>query len=276
MAELLPAYNGTTTRYSTMEEDIIAASSAGFVGLELKTWKLDNYLRNHSVSELKTIVEDHGLKVPTLGPYEMVVLGSATQKQASLEKVKRHAEIAAYLGVQGLAFSFDEPRNESVDHNKPFDSFIEVAIEYAETIMPLNLLCGIESLGGQKTIRGPLELMEIINRATVSNIRIVFDTFQFYRNQTTVQGITSIPEELILILHVSDCENLPLQNLEDKHRLYPGLGIIPLVDLLKPVIDKGYNRFISIEVTRPEYATSSPHEICPVAMRYLQELIKKL
>jgi len=278
MIRLLPCYNGTSSRYSSMEDDITAAQSAGYLGLELKRWKLDDYLQRGSVGDLTRILADSGIAPPTLGPYTMVAFGDDEQRRLSLEKVRRHAEIAAALGVQGIVMYFDEPRKPTgaIQPRNAFELLQQTATEYADLLKEFGLFLGLESLGGQEIFRGPVEAMEIARAVRWSNVRFVFDTFHMYRNQVPISSTFGIPQEFVLIIHVSDCEPLPLPELEDKHRLYPGLGVIPLVKMLQPIIARGYRRFISLEVPRPEYWSLPVAEVCSAGVGHLRSLMAQL
>jgi len=260
-----------------MEEDVTATCNAGIPGLELKSWKLDDYLASHALSELKAILADSGLKFPSLGPYTMISSGSSQEKSTVLDKMKQHAEIAAEIGVPGLIASFDEPRtpSEKTD-NRDLGHFIEIADPYAEALDASGLKLGLESLGGQEIFRGPREALKIIHGSRMSNIRVVYDTFHFYRNGVSVEELSELPQESIFIVHVSDCKDLPLKDLVDTDRVYPGQGVMPLTDLIKPAIEKGYQGFISVEVPRPENLEQPVSEICPVAMSHLQKLVDRL
>jgi 2-keto-myo-inositol isomerase len=41
--------------------------------------------------------------------------------------------------------------------------------------------------------------------------------------------------------------------LEDRHRLLPGLGILPLEEIIGALRHIGYDRVTSVEIFRPEY-----------------------
>ena len=44
--------------------------------------------------------------------------------------------------------------------------------------------------------------------------------------------IEALDPELIQIFHINDAEDLPREQLEDRHRLLPGLGILPLQQMI--------------------------------------------
>jgi sugar phosphate isomerase/epimerase len=64
--------------------------------------------------------------------------------------------------------------------------------------------------------------------------------------------------------------------LNDSHRLYTGLGIIPLEEMLGILNRKGYQRFLSVEVFRQEYWNKPPEVISKEAKQHLDEVLDKI
>jgi 2-keto-myo-inositol isomerase len=65
----------------------------------------------------------------------------------------------------------------------------------------------------------------------------------------------------IQIFHINDAEDLPREQLEDRHRLLPGLGILPLRELLEAFRRIGYDKVASVEIFRPEYWDRDPFQL---------------
>ena len=65
----------------------------------------------------------------------------------------------------------------------------------------------------------------------------------------------------LLVVHVNDAEDLPLERLTDGHRLLPGEGILPLPRVLSRLHALGYRGAHSLEVMRPAYREREPLEV---------------
>ena len=70
---------------------------------------------------------------------------------------------------------------------------------------------------------------------------------------------------MLLIVHVNDCEDLPLAALTDQHRVYMGEGVIPLEVMLDVLREKGYAGPMSVEIFREAYWERDPVEISVAA-----------
>ena len=93
------------------------------------------------------------------------------------------------------------------------------------------------------------------------NIGLVIDTFHFYAGNSSLEAIETLNPEKLFIFHINDAENLPKDQLTDAHRLYPGLGILPIKEIKQRFDQIGYDRMVSIEIFRPEYWDENPFEV---------------
>jgi len=90
---------------------------------------------------------------------------------------------------------------------------------------------------------------------------VVIDSFHFYAGNSTCEMIEALDPDLIQIFHINDAEDLPRTELEDRHRLLPGLGILPLQQMISSFRKIGYDKVASVEIFRPEYWERDPFEL---------------
>ena len=63
--------------------------------------------------------------------------------------------------------------------------------------------------------------------------------------------------------------------MQDRHRLLPGLGILPLQEIISGLQDIGYDGVASVEIFRPEYWQRDPYELAQEAHAAVQNVLKK-
>jgi len=71
-------------------------------------------------------------------------------------------------------------------------------------------------------------------------------------------------------------EDLPREELNDGHRLYPGKGVIPLIEDLRMLKEKGYEGYLSIEIFRKEYWDDEHENIIRNAKEAIDEVLAKV
>jgi len=75
------------------------------------------------------------------------------------------------------------------------------------------------------------------------------------------------------MVHFHDADNIPLDNISDEHRLFPGEGVIDLKKFCKILREKGYNGPLSVELINPNLWKIPPKEIAKKAWDSLEKYI---
>jgi 2-keto-myo-inositol isomerase len=255
----------------SLEEDLKAAGAAGFEGVEIWSSKLDQYLESHSVDDLRCLLEDNGLEVGALCPYSLVCFGEETGE----DRLKQAAEISAELDCETLLVCPDSPP-EGMGVYDAFRKAGERAAQRAEDIALFGVDLAIEPLGGHPFVPGPMEAIRIIDEADHPGVGLMMDTFHYYKSGVGLADIGAIPIELLKIVHVNNCEELPRNELTDKHRLYLDEGAIPLQAMFGILKAMRYQGFLSVEIFRDEYWAKPAEEIAKASKASLDKVLATL
>jgi sugar phosphate isomerase/epimerase len=111
------------------------------------------------------------------------------------------------------------------------------------------------------TIPGALELIGAIGE---SNVGLLFDSFHWYTSKATIDDILALHADQVVLVHIDDAPDKPVEEQIDNERLLPGEGIIDLKSMLNALKQIGYDSFISVETFSKELPLLPPKE---VAMR---------
>jgi 2-keto-myo-inositol isomerase len=149
----------------------------------------------------------------------------------------------------------------------------ERAADYAEVAYPIAV--GLEPIGRTTLMGGPAAALDIAARSHKSNVGMVMDTFHFYRSQVPEQEVRAIPPEKLLLVHINDAEDLPVEQLRDVHRLHVGQGVLPLLGTLETLNGIGYNGFLSVEIFREEYWRQPVEQVVREAKSSLDSVLSK-
>jgi len=264
--------NGATTMPYPLEEDIRAAAEAGFEGVEIWSGKAERYLESHSLEELSGFIKGHGLSVPAICPYGLVAFGDV---DGAIKAIRRGAEIATAIGSPTLLVCPDAP-SEAMEKEEALKRLGDIASRYAESIEDLGVGLAIEPLGMHPIVPGPLEAMKIAEISGHPKVGIMMDTFHYYKSGVPLDIVRSISPDLIRIVHVNGCEDLPREQLHDGHRLYPGEGVEDLVKMIEAVKEAGYDGFLSVEVFRREYWEEPVDVITRKAKEAIERVLKRI
>ena len=253
--------NGATTMPYTLEQDLEAAAKAGFDAVEIWSRKLDTYLETHDTAELNALLDAQGLRAASLCPYGLVGFSDNSNE---LDSIDRAAEVASAIDCPVLLVCADAPPDD-MDRDEAYDTMAATARNYAERAAAHGVKIAIEPLGRHPFIPGPREALEVIERAGHDSLGLMVDFFHYYKSGVPLDDIRAIPTELLLIVHVDDCEDLPPAELTDQHRVYMGEGVLPLKEMMGVLREKGYAGALSVEIFREAYWENDPVEISVAA-----------
>jgi 2-keto-myo-inositol isomerase len=151
---------------------------------------------------------------------------------------------------------------------------VRVLNELADISEPRGVSLAFEFLGQTDCSVQTLDLAKrIVERVDRPGVGLVIDTFHFYAGGSTFEAIETLDPSKLFIFHINDAEDLPKEKLTDAHRLYPGMGILPIAEIKKRFDKIGYNKMVSIEIFRPEYWEQDPFEVAKTARSATEEVL---
>ncbi|MGC9320257.1 MAG: sugar phosphate isomerase/epimerase family protein [Armatimonadota bacterium] len=263
--------NTATTRGRPLEDDIRLCGETGFEGIEIDTGKLDEFLEDASVTDLRALLDDSQVECAGLMAFAFQPFGDAAGEQ--IERICTYGPICRELGGEVLLSFIAEQPPDEVARDGAILRAAEVAHHYAVAAENSGVKLALEPIGGQQFMDGPEDALAIVEAAGHPSLGIMVDTFHYYKSGVAPEQIAAIPRDRLLIVHINDAEDLPREQLTDANRLYPGLGVIPLQDYLAALRDVGYDGFVSVELFREQYWAQDHEVVVRNCMRHLQEVL---
>lgn len=253
------ALNGATTMRADLVTDLRAAKAAGFDYLEIWAAKLRAFLKERPTSELRDLFSESGLSPLSINSIEHITFRDARAYDAIKMECEELSRIAAAVGCTWIVVVPGRlPKAGAARENVVAES-IKVLTELCDIAAAHNVSLAFEFLGQPDCSVPALDLAaEIVRAVNRKDLGLVIDSFHFYAGNSTFEMIEALDPELIQIFHINDAEDLPRNQLEDRHRLLPGLGILPLHKMLSSFRKIGYDKVASVEIFRPEYWEQDP------------------
>ena len=270
------ALNGATTMRADLPTDLLAAQSAGYDYLEIWAAKLRAFLKQNSIADLQALFNKHQVPPLSINSIEHITFRDETAYQEIKQQCHELCSIAAQINCPYVVVvpgrlpvggaSVGEIKTES----------IRVLNELADIAATYNVSLAFEFLGqadcSVQTLAQANEIVEAVDR---ENVGLIIDSFHFYAGGSSIEMIQSVAPDSIYVFHLNDAEDLPRAQLEDRHRLYPGSGILPLSEMFRAFNRIGYDRVASIEIFRPEYWEMDPMKVARDAKRAAAGVMEK-
>jgi len=256
------SFNGATTMRADLSTDIRAAAAAGFDYLEIWAAKLRKFLQENSAADLKALFAENGIKPLSINSIEHVTLREPAAYALIRAECEELSSIAEKIGCPYVAVVPGKLPPGGLSSYEVIEASVGVLRELASISERHGVGLAFEFLGQQDCSVQTLEVAdEIAVKVNRRNVGLVLDSFHFYTGGSTIKMIDALDSKRLFIFHIDDSENLPLDQLTDAHRLLPGLGILPLEEIIAAFKRIGYDANASVEIFRPEYWERDPFEL---------------
>ena len=255
------ALNGATTMKADLVTDIRAASAAGFECLEIWSAKLKTFLQSHTTDDLKKMFQENGIEPYSINSIEHITFRDDEGRARLRSECEDLCRIASEINCPYVVVVPGRLPRES-SQAQVIEESVSTLRELAGLAEAFGVGLAFEFLGQPDCSVQTLALADEIVRETArENVGLVIDSFHFYAGGSTIESIEALDPARLFIFHINDAEDLPREQLEDRHRLLPGLGTLPLTEIIAALRRIGYDRVTSVEIFRPEYWERDPFEL---------------
>ena len=253
------ALNGATTMRADLPTDLEAAKAAGFDYVEIWAAKLRKFLRERSTTELADLFAESGLEPLNINSIEHITFRDAHAYESIKNECEELSSIAAAVGCPCIVVVPGPLPKGGASRESVISESIRVLTELCDISAAHDVSLAFEFLGQTDCSVPTLDLAaEIVREVNRKDLGLVIDSFHFHAGNSTVEMIEGLDADLIQIFHINDAEDRPRDQLEDRHRLLPGLGILPLRQMISAFRKIGYDKVASVEIFRPEYWERDP------------------
>jgi 2-keto-myo-inositol isomerase len=256
---------------ASLEVDVAAAKTAGFDYVEIWAAKLRTFLGHTPIADLKQLVGEAGVPPLSINSIEHITFRDPQAYETIKQECRELSKIAAEIKCPYIVVVPGRLPPGEVD---VVEESVHVLTELCDIAAEHGVALAFEFLGQPDCSVPTLALAdEIVRTAARDNLGLVIDSFHFYAGGSNVSMIETLDPRQIYIFHLNDAEDLPRAQLEDRHRLLPGLGILPLREMVDAFRKIGYDDVASVEIFRPEYWERDPFQLAREAKAAADQIV---
>lgn len=254
-------FHGATSMTSDLETDVIASAHAGFKALELWGAKINKYLADHSLDDLKVLLTQKGVAPMSINSIEFITFRGDEYPQIRA-RCRELCQIAQAISCPTVVVVPSPTPSRETTWAEIVDEHVKVLRDLGSIAAEYGIKLSFELLGfGWCSVRTPRGAWEIVQKTGRDNVGLVVDCAHLYGGGGLFSEIDAVDLAHVFTFHLDDLEDLPKEAITDAKRLLPGLGVIPLDDICRRLQKLGYNGDCSVELFRPEYWEWDPKEL---------------
>ena len=259
-----------------LEDKLRLAAEAGFDCVEPWDRELDQYEKQGgNLKDIKSLVADLGLYIPSVIGLWNSMDASEESFKTRLDEHRNRLRMVSAIGSRKVQVIPNMKLKDSFDHNVAswcYRQILEMVIEdygmEGAGIVFLNFFSPLSSIA---------DATKVAFGADHKKAQIIPDTFHMFLGKSKLVNFNHLQGDFITIFQFSDCPAgvEPHGRHDDKIRVLPGDGVLPLVETLKTLKRINYKGPISLELYNPEYRARDPKVFLAEALRKTVEVTRK-
>ncbi len=255
--------------------EIEIAAEAGYDGVEIWIPTLEKYLeQGGSLNELKQRIADLNIQVENAIGFAAWVVDDHDQRTQALEQCKREMDMLHQLGCKRIAAPpFGAAKTAGLDLDKAAERFralLELGIR--QEVIPQ-----LEVWGFSKNLHKLSQVMYVAAECGHPEVRILPDIYHLFKGGSDFDGLKLIDGKCIEIFHMNDYpDDISRAMIEDKDRVYPGLGIGPVTSVLQDLKAKGNKTVLSLELFNRDYWAQDPMEVAKKGIAMMRASVEQI
>lgn len=238
------------------------ASDYAFEAVDVEGWELLEWTQNEEVERAREYLNSHRMSLGSLG-LSVDWRGSDISFRESIVSFCSEAEVASALGCR-CCCTYVLP---SVDEN-PAHFLAKATLRLrccANILDAYGMRLGLEFVGPHH-LRTRWEnpfvweldpMLDWIQAISASNVGLLLDSYHWYTTSNRLKDILRLTSNQIVHVHLNDAPDIPIKDVLDDERLYPGQGVIDSVGFLQALKQVGYSGVVAQEVLTPTPPTLS-------------------
>jgi 2-keto-myo-inositol isomerase len=174
-------FHGATTMTSELETDVAISSYAGFKALELWAAKVDRFLVDRSLQDLKALLEDSRVAPITLNSIEFISFRSDEEYMQIRARCRELSEIAQAIDCPTLIVVPSPTPERDMSWADIVEEHVRVLRDLSDIAGEYGVRLAFEFLGfGWCSVRTPRGAWEIVAETDRDNVGLVLDAAHFY------------------------------------------------------------------------------------------------
>jgi sugar phosphate isomerase/epimerase len=250
----------------TLDQFVHLASSYGFDAVDAGGKEIQDWIDRDGISNVLESLQSNKIVIGSIGlPVEW--RDTEEKFRSGLVQLARDAEAAAQVGCTACC-TYVLP---STDWNAA--RFMAVATrrlrECAVILGAYGIRLGIEFVGPHHLrtrwknpfiwdVESHLEWIDAINER---NVGLLYDAYHWHTNGLGLEDILRLKPEQIVHVHINDAKDVPVSEVLDNDRVYPGEGVIDLTSFLQGLKAIGYKGVVAQEILTPKPTEQSAEEL---------------
>jgi sugar phosphate isomerase/epimerase len=243
-----PCISQATTMNAATRADLRAYGRGGWSLVELWLTKVEDYLRENSVADLRGVLEKHGLTAAAAAGQGGLLLSRGAERDAHWDLFRRRLALLKELEVPVLVVAVDFHRAPTAeDYPLAAASLAEAGALAGDHGVKIAL----EFQRGASFCASLDTTLALIAQCGSPHVGVCLDLFHYYTGPSKFEDLGYLTRENLAWVQICDLAGTPRELAGDADRIFPGEGDFQITPILDHLGSIGYDGPVSLEVLNP-------------------------
>ncbi|MAE62685.1 MAG: hypothetical protein CMJ18_00310 [Phycisphaeraceae bacterium] len=239
------AINPITTMNYEFDVDVAAYHAAGITHMEFFVDKVDRYLEQHDLSEVRGLLSAGGLTVIAGICVAQIMLEDVTADPERSTEYRSRLALCRDLDCQVLVFIPENPPDPKRDVYPTMERNLRRACDVAAEY---DVRLALEFLQGNTLVSTLATAKQIVRNVDHPALGLLIDLSHFWMGRSDLADLEDLSPDEILLAHVDDMTSIEPEFLTDHDRTFPGQGRGIERHVLPAIEATGYAGHYSLEL----------------------------
>jgi 2-keto-myo-inositol isomerase len=265
-----PALSQVCTLHADFETDLADYAAGACHAVEVWLGKLETWLQNHSVDDVRRLIDQHGLSLPAASYQGGLLTSQGEARREHWDHFGRRLDLCQQLGIPLVIVAADVTAPvQQVDIERTQVSLVQMAQQAAER----GIRVALEFQARSALANNLQTAVALIEAAEQPNLGLCLDTFHFFTGPSKTEDLAYLTPENLFHVQLSDLSGVARELATDSHRILPGEGDLPVAGLIEHLKMIGYQGTVSLELMNPEIWQVPPRQFGEIAITSLRRVL---
>jgi 4-hydroxyphenylpyruvate dioxygenase len=266
-----PAVSQIGTLPTSFARDVEEYAACGIEYLEAWFTKLEEYLKAHSLADVRQLLERHQMGVPVASIQGGLLTSVGAARQAAWDLFAQRLQLCRELGIGVVVVACDVP----------------APISDQDLIRTRASLQEIAAWGQQHAVRVALEFQSSAGLGNnlqtaaalvhdVGNVwlGICLDAFHFAVGPSKTEDLAYLTPDNLFHVQLSDLADRLRETAADRDRILPGDGDLPLTTIVRHLRAIDYQGAVSVEIMNPQIWQIPVRQVADASISALRRVLR--
>jgi 2-keto-myo-inositol isomerase len=267
---MIPTLSQVSCLGSPFDRDLEDFAGAGCTAAEVWLTKLETYLQNHTLRDVRYWLEKTRLSLPVASMQGGLVATQGEARREAWELFARRLDLCRELGIGTIVVACDVPpplSQQTIERVQM--SLKQVADEAAKRGVRAALEFQADSSFGNNLQTAAALVAEVGS----PHLGLCLDAFHWHVGPSKTEDLGNLTAGNLFHVQLCDLADTPRELAKDSHRILPGEGDIHLVPLIDHLRRIDYRGCVSVELLNPQLAQVPALQLADAAMAALRRLV---